>query len=92
MVLLFQALKNAAELRNYDGNGYRQMFSKYICVPVNADRINELMEKVKNASKAIGANLVCGGTIERYDDPDNKEYDLDTCYLYFYGPAYHYVK
>ena len=91
MVLLFQALKNATTLNKIGVGGYQYTESKYLCVPVNADRINELTEKVKEAAKAIGANLVCGGTIERYDDRKHTDYDYDTCYLYFYGPAYHYV-
>ena len=76
----------------YDGRNGRQERT-YWCVPVNADTINELMNKVKEAAKAIGANLICGGTIERQDDPndDTQPNPRDTCYVYFYGPAYHYI-
>merc|ERR1712173_560303 len=60
------------------------------CQPVNATMINELMDKVNTAAKAIGANLVCGGTIERHDDPDyglkSSKNSRDSCYVYFYGP------
>ena len=67
--------------------GYR---NTHFCVPVNATIINELMDNVKEAAKAIGANLVCGGTIERHETPKNIRNSRDTCYVYFYGPAYRY--
>ena len=93
MVLIFQALKTAGRMLEY--GDYGREVDTYVCVPVNADKINQLMNKVKEAAKAIGANLLCGGTIERHDDPNDKwrtkPVPRDTCYVYFYGPAYHYT-
>ena len=91
MVSIFQVMTTEEVM----DNGYGRQVRTYRCVPVSATRINELMDKVKESAKAIGANLICGGTIESHDGPNDKWHTAsnprDTCYVYFYGPAYHYT-
>ena len=77
-------------------NGYNgRSEDKYYCQPVNAAILKQLTDKVGEAAKALGANLVCGGTIDSQVDPNDdwRKYSnhLNTCTVYFYGPAYYYV-
>ena len=83
-------MKIEAEVYNgYDG----RREDKNYCQPINAAILKQLTDKVSEAAKAMGANLVCGGTIDWQNEESQKTEgsQLNTCYVYFYGPAYYYV-